>query len=127
MASNPLGKVPGSVWSIASEPLTVPDSLGVDHFAAFPSEWPRRIVLGWCPPHDGVVLDPFCGTGTTVAVAHLLGRHGIGVDLSKDYLRLAEWRCTKDRALRSKVLDRSGLPKPPKCDGQLDLFSEAAS
>jgi len=38
---------------------------------------------------------------------------------------LAEWRCTKDRALRDKVLNRTGIPnpKPPKTDGQLDLFS----
>jgi hypothetical protein len=47
---NPLGKLPGSVWTIPSEPLTVPDHLGVDHFAAFPSEWPRRLILGWTPP-----------------------------------------------------------------------------
>jgi hypothetical protein len=47
--ANPLGKSPGSVWSVASEPLTVPDHLGVDHFAAFPSELVRRIVLGWSP------------------------------------------------------------------------------
>jgi DNA methylase/ParB-like nuclease domain len=46
---NPLGKLPGSVWSIPSQPLTVPDDLGVDHFAAFPAEWPRRIIDGWSP------------------------------------------------------------------------------
>jgi site-specific DNA-methyltransferase (cytosine-N4-specific) len=88
---NPLGKLPGSVWSIPSEPLKVPDDLGVDHFAAFPQEWPRRLILGWCPP-DGVVLDPFAGTGTVPMVARALGRTGIGVDLSADYLRLASWR-----------------------------------
>jgi len=88
---NPLGKLPGSVWSIPSEPLQVPDELGVDHFAAFPQEWPRRLILGWCPP-DGVVLDPFAGTGTVPMVARALGRTGIGVDLSADYLRLASWR-----------------------------------
>ena len=91
IAYNPLGKVPGSVWSIPSEPLQVPDDLGVDHFAAFPQEWPRRLILGWCPP-DGVVLDPFAGTGTVPMVARALGRTGIGVDLSADYLRLAAWR-----------------------------------
>jgi len=89
--SNPRGKLPGSVWSIPSEPLKVPDELGVDHFAAFPQEWPRRLILGWCPP-DGVVLDPFAGTGTVPMVARALGRIGIGVDLSADYLRLARWR-----------------------------------
>ena len=90
-ACHPLGKLPGSVWSIPSEPLKVPDDLGVDHFAAFPQEWPRRLILGWCPP-DGVVLDPFCGTGTVPMVARALGRIGIGVDLSSDYVRLARWR-----------------------------------
>ena len=88
---NPLGKLPGSVWSIPSEPLQIPDHLGVDHFAAFPQEWPRRLILGWSPP-DGVVLDPFTGTGTVPMVARALGRTGIGIDLSADYLRLADWR-----------------------------------
>lgn len=58
-AANPLGKLPGSVWTIASEPLTVPDHLGVDHFAAFPTEWPRRIIQGWSP--SGICVE--CGEG----------------------------------------------------------------
>jgi DNA modification methylase len=49
LAANPLGKLPGSVWSIPTAPLAVPDHLGVDHFAAFPPELVRRIVLGWSP------------------------------------------------------------------------------
>jgi hypothetical protein len=154
---NPLGKLPSSVWTIPSEPLKVPDHLGVDHFAAFPQEWPRRIILGWspsgictacgegrrpvvattttttsvrgddqwlrggahgadgragarasteatitgyacaCPTPDAptrpaVVLDPFGGTGTTAMTARALGRFGVSLDLSADYLRLAEWR-----------------------------------
>jgi len=44
-----LGKLPGSVWTIATQPLTVPAHLGIDHFAAFPMEWPRRIITGWSP------------------------------------------------------------------------------
>ena len=47
---NPLGKLPGSVWEIPSQPLTVPAHLGMDHFAAFPMELPRRCILGWSPP-----------------------------------------------------------------------------
>jgi hypothetical protein len=49
MAANPLGKLPGSVWPMALEPLRVPDWLGVDHFAAFPTEWPRKLISGWSP------------------------------------------------------------------------------
>ena len=197
-APSSLGKLPGSVWTVPTEPLRVPDHLGVDHFAAFPSEWPRRIILGWspsgvcvacgegrrpvvdvdrsdvnpartlavmdgyaagtgrtnhgtggatlaneadtvrrtitgyacacpdttAPTRPSVVLDPFAGTGTTVAVAHVLGRHGIGIDLSADYLRLAEWRCN-DPALRAKVL-RVDKPKPVP-DGQLDIFGGEAA
>jgi DNA modification methylase len=59
------GKLPGSVWSIPSEPLTVPAGLGVDHFAAFPTEWPRRLILGWSPP--GICTA--CGQGRRPVVA----------------------------------------------------------
>lgn len=55
--ANPLGKLPGSVWTIPTQPLRVPESLGIDHFAAFPMEWPRRIIQGWSP--EGVCAD--CG------------------------------------------------------------------
>jgi len=58
-AGNPLGKLPGSVWTIATEPLHVPDHLGIDHFAAYPTEWPRRIVQGWSP--RGICVE--CGEG----------------------------------------------------------------
>ncbi|MDH6460137.1 DNA modification methylase [Micromonospora sp. A200] len=115
---NPLGKMPGSVWEIAGEPLKVPEHLDVDHFAAFPIEWPRRIVQGWSPA-GGTVLDPFGGTGTTALVASVLGRHGISVDRSADYCRLARWRTT-DPAQRAKAARQ---PKPAQqLDGQGDLF-----
>lgn len=71
---NPLGKLPGSVWEIPTQPLKVPAELGVDHFAAFPMEWPRRIVQGWSPTgicttcgegrrpdHDGRRFNPSSG------------------------------------------------------------------
>jgi len=69
-ALNPLGKLPGSVWEIPSQPLTVPDWLGVDHFAAFPMELPRRIILGWSPP--GICVA--CGEGRRPLAVTDLGR-----------------------------------------------------
>jgi DNA modification methylase len=75
---NPLGKLPGSVWDIPSQPLVVPAALGVDHFAAFPMELPRRCILGWSPP--GVCTA--CGEGRrpvserTSARRHNNGTHG---------------------------------------------------
>jgi DNA modification methylase len=61
---NSLGKLPGSVWTIPSEPLTIPDWARdkynlPDHFAAFPQEWPRRLILGWSP--SGICTK--CGEG----------------------------------------------------------------
>ena len=99
--SNPLGKLPGSVWTIPTAPLSVPASLGVDHFAAFPPELVRQIVLGWSP-RLGVCLDPFGGTGTTALVADCYGRVGISVDLSHDYSRVATWR-TRDPLQRQRA------------------------
>jgi len=122
-ALNPAGKMPGSVWEVASEPLRVPDDLGVDHFAAFPTEWPRRIIQGWCPD-GGVVLDPFGGTGTTALVASALGRQGISVDRSADYCRIARWR-TSDPAQQAKA---ARLPVPPKqVEGQPSLFESPSA
>ena len=90
---HPFGRLPGSVWSISTEPLRLPDQFSEDerHYAAMPTEWPRRLILAFSPP-GGVVLDPFGGTGTTAAVAKALGRHGISVELSNDYQRIARWR-----------------------------------
>jgi len=102
LANHPLGKLPGSVWPIPTQQLRVPPGLGVRHFAAFPMEWPRRLIVGWCPA-DGVVLDPFGGTGTTALVADVLGRVGINVDASADYCRIALWR-TQDEKQRARVV-----------------------
>lgn len=46
---NPLGALPGSVWSIPSEPLRLPPWIDTQHYASFPSEWPRRLILGFTP------------------------------------------------------------------------------
>lgn len=62
---NPLGKLSGSVWEIGTQPLAVPVGLS-DHFAAFPTELPRRIILGWSPPGICTV----CGEGYRPVVNH---------------------------------------------------------
>jgi len=121
--SNPLGKLPGSVWRIPTQPLKVPESLGIDHFAAFPMEWPRRIIQGWSPV-GGVVLDPFGGTGTTALMAKTLGRQGISVDMSADYCRLATWR-TNDP---SQIAAAMQVDKPAEqVEGQWELDLGSAS
>ena len=63
--AHPLGRMPGSVWRIPSEPLKVPPELEVEHFAAFPSEWPRRLILGYSP--DGICTA--CGEGRRIVAS----------------------------------------------------------
>ena len=46
-ACNPLGKLPGSVWTIPTQPLTVPPGLGVDHFACVDTETEILTPRGW--------------------------------------------------------------------------------
>lgn len=52
----------------------------------------ERLVGACCPP-GGTVLDPCCGSGTTLAAAAKLGREGIGFDLSPDAIRVSVERC----------------------------------
>lgn len=44
---------------------------------------------------SGIVLDPFCGSGTSLAVAKKLGRHYLGIDLNPQYVEMSDKRITK--------------------------------
>jgi DNA modification methylase len=84
---HPSGSKPGDVWDILPE-----DTQGrSNHFAAFPEDLCKIPIRATCPP-QGIVLDPFCGTGTTCLVAQSLERKSIGIDISQEYLDLAERR-----------------------------------
>ncbi|MCC6366833.1 MAG: ParB N-terminal domain-containing protein [Bryobacterales bacterium] len=54
------------------------------HSAPFPRALVEFFVLAYSDPGD-VVFDPFCGSGTTIAAAELLGRTGYGTELSPAY------------------------------------------
>jgi len=54
---------------------------------------------------DDTVLDPFCGSGTTLVAAEILGRHSIGMDISEDAIAI-----TKER-LKNPIKSESGVLK----------------
>lgn len=85
---HPHGSKPGDVWDILPEDTQRRDV----HFAPYPVDLCRIPILSTCPEY-GVVLDPFCGTGTTLLAARDLGRRSIGVDISRSYLEIALQRC----------------------------------
>lgn len=73
----------------ARDVVTVNVRAGSDgHSATFPTELIRPRILSSCPP-GGVVLDPFCGTARSLTVALESGRHGIGFELSAEYVEAA--------------------------------------
>jgi site-specific DNA-methyltransferase (cytosine-N4-specific) len=82
---HPNGRNPGDVWSIRTRPYRGP------HFAAFPIELPTQCIKAGCKP-GGIVLDPFCGTGTTGLAALALGRRFTGIELSSAFAALAAER-----------------------------------
>jgi len=84
-----LGKNPGDVWTIATQPC--PKEYRGVHFATFPEKLVEPMILAGCPK-EGIVLDPFCGLGTTCVVAKRLNRNYIGIEISKEYAKLAEKR-----------------------------------
>lgn len=87
---HPDGTLPGDVWEILPE-----DSQNrVLHFAPYPEELCIIPIKATCP-EGGVILDPFCGTGTTLKVAQEQNRRAIGIDLSPEYLELAQKRICK--------------------------------
>lgn len=82
ITANVVGKNPGDVWTIPTQPFA-----GA-HFATFPVALAERCILAGCKP-GGVVLDPFSGSGTTGLAASRHGRRYVGIDLNPKYLDLS--------------------------------------
>jgi len=78
-----------SVWTVNTKPFK-----GA-HFAVFPEELIEPCILAGAPS-NGIVLDPFMGSGTTAAMAVRLGRQYLGCELNEDYKPLQESRIAKE-------------------------------
>ena len=77
----------GDVWNIPKENK-------VDHPAPFPVELPKRIIQSTTAK---LVLDPFCGSGSTLVAAKQLGIDYIGCDISPTYCGIAQGRVQQCR------------------------------
>lgn len=73
------------VWNIATVPFTG------EHFATFPPELAERCILAGCPK-NGVVLDPFSGSGTTGLVALRHSRKAILIEINPKFMAIARRR-----------------------------------
>jgi len=56
--------------------------------ATFPKHLAQKAITGWSAK-DEVILDPFCGTGTSLVAARDEGRKAIGIEISEEYCAIA--------------------------------------
>ena len=76
------GLVPSDVWTIGVQ------RSGIAHYCVAPDTLYRLPLVATCP-HDGIVLDPYCGTGTTCKIAYEMNLRSIGIDINGDYIKRA--------------------------------------
>ena len=122
--ANPKGRLPDNTWIY--RPQDVPSGFAPDHdtwyFARvagtfkerqgfhgcqMPEQLLGRIIRISSNPQD-LVLDPFAGSGTTLAVAKKLGRQWLGIELSSEYIKNI-----KKRLLDTKVGEELNGPSDP--------------
>ncbi len=95
------GVAVSNLWS------DIPVALGKERLG-YATQKPRALlerVIAASSPRDGVVLDPFCGCGTTVEAAHKLGRPWLGVDISPFAIDVI-----RDRRLQDPSIPAYGIP-----------------
>jgi len=78
-----------SVWTVSTQ------AEKEHHFACFPEKLISDCILAGCP-ENGIVLDPFFGSGTTGVVARKLNRNYIGIELNPDYCKIAERKLRRE-------------------------------
>ncbi|CAL7907003.1 DNA (cytosine-5-)-methyltransferase [Fusobacterium necrophorum subsp. funduliforme ATCC 51357] len=94
---NEKGRNMRTVWSIANK------GLREGHYASFPEKLVERCLLSGCP-QNGIVLDPFLGSGTTLKVAKNLNLNGIGIELKKEYIDIAVHRIGEDLFTKIQIV-----------------------
>ncbi len=90
--------IANNIWNIAPVPPRT-----VDHPCPFPEEIPERLIRLYTYVGD-LVLDPFAGSGTTLKVAHFLGRHFVGYEIEEKYVRVAKRSISEPSKIRKEQL-----------------------
>lgn len=100
-----------SIWRDISK---TKDERKLSHPAMFPTALASRLIEIFSKKSE-IILDPFLGSGTTILSAYVLGRKGIGIELSKKYINLTKKRLKElstsidSEAYDSKILNINSL------------------
>lgn len=93
----------GDVWEIPYLNPKAKERVG------YPTQKPVLLlerIIELCTDAQDFIVDPFCGSGTTLVASHLLNRRSIGIDISEDALKLAAQRLAAPAKTESRLLER---------------------
>jgi adenine-specific DNA-methyltransferase len=104
-SSNPKGKNPSDVWSIPNVKAKHVEKLR--HPCQFPIGLADRLVRALCPK-NGLVFDPYMGSGSSGVAAILNGRWFVGAEINKSYMNIASRRLAQayDGTVPHRPVDR---------------------
>ncbi len=100
----------------STDVLTVPsiNNMALER-TGYPTQKPLtllKLLVGACCPPGGTVLDPCCGSGTTLVAAKELGRNAIGIDVSTKAMAVARSRLAS-RPIGVEINEPRGVPTGP--------------
>ena len=103
----------GNVWHIPYKTKTSKEK-SYNHPAPFPVALPKMCIKASGIPQGSLVVDPFVGTGTTLAACKRLHMNGIGFDTSPEYCKMAEERLMGSNPVteRGTQVPSGASPKP---------------
>ena len=114
IGNNLIGKELKSKHALLTSIWRFPPETQNPHPAPFPIELPTRIIHALLDDQKGIVIDPYCGSGTTLVAAKLLGHDYIGIDISQEYVAYAEARlrnCEREKSLVQEEVKKHRVQK----------------
>ena len=105
LSGNPQGKNPSDVWDVPNVKANHIEK--TDHPCQFPVVLPQRLIRA-LTPEDGIVLDPFAGSGTSGVAAIIENRKFIGAELTSEYHAIAKKRM--EQAVSGTIAYREDKP-----------------
>lgn len=103
ISNNNIGEELQSKHALLTSIWRFPPERKNPHPAPFPIELPTRIINAILNEDNGIVIGPYMGSGTTLVAAKLLGKNYFGIELSEEYIKLANERLSATNAELIKV------------------------
>lgn len=109
LSGNPLGKNPSDVWDIPNVKAKHVEK--TEHPCQFPVAIPQRLIRALTSP-DGLVFDPFMGSGTTGVAAYVESRRFVGAEILEEYYDIAVRRLEDTVSGNIKIREDKPVAEP---------------